>query len=183
MALIRCPECGRSVSDRAAACPSCGCPISASSNIATSGDGRVPHYDVYLKHPLTLQQEDMLACDMERYGIMTQDMARVLFEEAPGVLRMNATKQEADRLADIARTLSFEVEIVPLPPMTDYEAATVPRCPFCGSFSIQLIRKSGFSAGRAAFGTILAGPLVGAVAGFAGNDKVVRCCVSCKGEW
>lgn len=29
MALITCPECGRQVSNRAASCPSCGCPINA----------------------------------------------------------------------------------------------------------------------------------------------------------
>lgn len=28
MALINCPECGHTVSDKAAACPRCGCPIS-----------------------------------------------------------------------------------------------------------------------------------------------------------
>lgn len=28
MALIKCPECHREVSDRATACPNCGCPIS-----------------------------------------------------------------------------------------------------------------------------------------------------------
>lgn len=27
MALIKCPECGRDVSDRAASCPGCGCPV------------------------------------------------------------------------------------------------------------------------------------------------------------
>lgn len=27
MALIKCPECGRQISDKAASCPSCGCPI------------------------------------------------------------------------------------------------------------------------------------------------------------
>ena len=28
MALIKCPECGREVSDRASSCPNCGCPLS-----------------------------------------------------------------------------------------------------------------------------------------------------------
>lgn len=27
MALIKCPECGAQISDRARKCPSCGCPI------------------------------------------------------------------------------------------------------------------------------------------------------------
>lgn len=27
MALIRCPECGREISDKASACPGCGCPV------------------------------------------------------------------------------------------------------------------------------------------------------------
>lgn len=29
MALIKCPECGKEISDRAKACPNCGCPIEA----------------------------------------------------------------------------------------------------------------------------------------------------------
>lgn len=29
MALIKCPECGRNVSDKASACPNCGCPVEA----------------------------------------------------------------------------------------------------------------------------------------------------------
>lgn len=31
MALIKCPECGKQVSDKASSCPQCGCPISGSS--------------------------------------------------------------------------------------------------------------------------------------------------------
>lgn len=27
MALINCPECGKEISDKAASCPNCGCPI------------------------------------------------------------------------------------------------------------------------------------------------------------
>ena len=32
MALIKCPECKKEISDKAASCPSCGCPIAANSN-------------------------------------------------------------------------------------------------------------------------------------------------------
>ena len=31
MAMIKCPECGKDVSDRASSCPNCGCPIESSS--------------------------------------------------------------------------------------------------------------------------------------------------------
>lgn len=34
MALIKCIECGKEISDKAAACPNCGCPVSA---MSTSG--------------------------------------------------------------------------------------------------------------------------------------------------
>ncbi len=27
MALIKCPECGKQISDKAGSCPGCGCPI------------------------------------------------------------------------------------------------------------------------------------------------------------
>ena len=30
MALIKCPECGREISDKAPQCPHCGCPITSS---------------------------------------------------------------------------------------------------------------------------------------------------------
>lgn len=35
MAIVSCPECGKQVSDRASACPNCGCPIAqaAASNV------------------------------------------------------------------------------------------------------------------------------------------------------
>lgn len=33
MALINCPECGKQVSDRAASCPVCGCPINATAAV------------------------------------------------------------------------------------------------------------------------------------------------------
>lgn len=38
MALIKCPECGREVSDKATSCPTCGCPIH---EISTSRNVRI----------------------------------------------------------------------------------------------------------------------------------------------
>lgn len=33
MALIKCPECGKEISDKATTCPNCGCPVKESSNM------------------------------------------------------------------------------------------------------------------------------------------------------
>ena len=45
MALIKCAECGREISDKAAACVHCGCPISASVQANTSNTPRVLSMD------------------------------------------------------------------------------------------------------------------------------------------
>lgn len=37
MALIKCPECGTEVSDRAPACPNCGAPIAAAAEATAAG--------------------------------------------------------------------------------------------------------------------------------------------------
>lgn len=38
MALIKCPECGKEISDKASSCPNCGCPLS---EMVTSGTVRI----------------------------------------------------------------------------------------------------------------------------------------------
>lgn len=38
MALIKCPECGKEISDKAKACPNCGCPVA---EMTTSGTVRI----------------------------------------------------------------------------------------------------------------------------------------------
>lgn len=37
MALIKCPECGKSISSMATACPDCGCPISSGNSGTSNG--------------------------------------------------------------------------------------------------------------------------------------------------
>jgi hypothetical protein len=43
MALVRCPDCGRKVSDRAVACPECACPIAGTHNTEPPRPGATPH--------------------------------------------------------------------------------------------------------------------------------------------
>ena len=38
MAMIKCPECGKEFSDKAAACPNCGCPVSEILSANTEND-------------------------------------------------------------------------------------------------------------------------------------------------
>ncbi len=38
MALIKCPECGKEISDKASTCPSCGCPITTNEHAVESSD-------------------------------------------------------------------------------------------------------------------------------------------------
>lgn len=42
MALIKCPECGKEISDRAKSCPNCGFPITDEKENQTRSDERVP---------------------------------------------------------------------------------------------------------------------------------------------
>ena len=38
MALIKCPECGKEISDKASTCPSCGCPIATNEPAVEKSD-------------------------------------------------------------------------------------------------------------------------------------------------
>lgn len=42
MSLIKCPECGKEVSDKASACPNCGCPLSSPNSTPTQNMNNIP---------------------------------------------------------------------------------------------------------------------------------------------
>lgn len=47
MALIKCPECGREISERAKSCPNCGCPIEAPQEDAHSENSSFYHVTIH----------------------------------------------------------------------------------------------------------------------------------------
>ena len=42
MAMIECPECGKSISDKAATCPGCGCPIASVNDKPQAAGAKCP---------------------------------------------------------------------------------------------------------------------------------------------
>lgn len=61
MALINCPECGATVSDRAAACPRCGCPVDGPAP-APEKPGKTRRFFASRKGERTLGVSERLGC-------------------------------------------------------------------------------------------------------------------------
>lgn len=78
MALIACRECGAKVSDKAASCPHCGCPITDSRSLAAVGDRLT-----------TVQQtsKDLKAQVLWAYGLMVMGLLMAVM--APLWLRIH----------------------------------------------------------------------------------------------
>ena len=109
MALFQCPECGHQVSDKAVACPNCGCPVSCSPE---------EHYTF-------------------EYNGITKDISAVVNYLRAGQKRhavgdifehFNATPTEA---AEIFNGIKSKYNIVIPEPVKP-----VPKCPTCGSEKI-----------------------------------------------
>lgn len=56
------------------------------------------------------------------------------------------------------------------------------KCPKCGSTQIH-VDKKGFSTGKAVIGTVVANPVIGALAGAAGSNKIIITCLKCGNQF
>lgn len=181
MALIKCPECGREISDRAAACPHCGCPVSS----ATQSEPTL-EYEIYISSSLNEYDQDILADILEAADIMGRGLALSFAKQAPTVIKRGLGKDEAESVCASLSHAKIPAKIRAYKSVSTIVEASAPaatpirsneaRCPRCHSTAIQVVKK-GFSFGKATAGAILFGP-VGAVAGLA-SDKYQRVCAAC----
>lgn len=93
MALIHCPECGREVSDLAAACVHCGYPLRAASLPA--------RYAIILADPGP--NPGKTAAILHDRLTLTQEEAQALTAESPAVAVQGLTFQQARDLSDALR--------------------------------------------------------------------------------
>lgn len=163
MALIKCPDCGKDVSDRARACIHCGCPIAEESNIASIMNnmcvinGR--EYD------LTEFKDRILMCDENpeensvqlMYDISKAIDGMSIFGAASLTKQILATGEVPRTFDASAYAIKFKDELVD---------NNVPRCPRCNSTSITTGAR-GYSI----------------ISGWFGSGSTVNRCANCGHRW
>ena len=170
MALIKCPECGKEISDRASACPHCGYPLqeyvappTEYRVIAYVGESIKPKVRNFIIQSGKLPEVTLVPCKSGfitegSYDLNTASSIVARFKEL-GITAVSVCTDEAEEKA---------MDITPPQEI---------RCPYCGSTNIQIAKK-GFSAGKAFVGAALAGP-IGILGGAVGANGIERVCVSC----
>lgn len=155
MALIKCPECGGNVSDKAPACIHCGYPLQ---NVK----------------PITIEDKfNVVLINSGKYGVsllkqvqaltgLSLASAKELIDYAPNTIVENISKQEAERVKEDLQKMGATIEI---------EASSIRKerplsCPRCGSQNVTT-GKRGYSI----------------VTGFLGSNKTTNRCGKCGHSW
>lgn len=170
MALIKCPECGREISDRASTCPGCGCPVEKPEPANNSHAFFVRSIDkdfVYL---------ECRGCS-KPYKYRRDSFSDVSFDKCVSIGRLRCHNCGATSPENATLFAAKDDTYVHRPPPVR-QTQTEPRCPKCGSTQIQAM-KQGFGLGKAAVGGLLLGP-VGLLGGAVGSNKIRRICLNCK---
>lgn len=159
MALIKCPECGKEVSDRAPACIHCGFPFSE--NI--SNTKQTPTFFKVILTGYPKEQKLTLIKGLRLIFNMGLVDAKNVSESLPFELVKGLTKDECEELKKQLESYYGSVEIV-----ADYNSKKHTskikqvRCPICGSTSISTAKR-GYSI----------------TFGFFGRNDLVNVCQTC----
>lgn len=105
MALIKCPECGKEVSDRAKACIHCGCPL----DIADSVIEEQNNYQVFLTD-VGRELVKVIATIREITGISLKD-AKMIVDCAPSLIVGELSKEKALEIQRLLKGNGASVEI------------------------------------------------------------------------
>lgn len=162
MALIKCPECGKEVSDKAEACIRCGYPINKNNEVNENLQEELINpniinvegkdIDIIQVINLVRQKEKIKAIKLLR------EMSNLSLTDAKDII------DKIDKGSMIQNNKSSELT-----------------CPYCGSTQIQAFKK-GFGLGKAITGGTLLGG-AGLLGGFIGSNKIMITCLKCGKQW
>ena len=178
MALIKCPECGREISDKAVSCPGCGYPMqdmvqdnrSDLDKLVDEICDRNPRERVRaikeLREATGLDLKSAKDIMDKKYTGMTQKEANAKLKKELKEKR----RQNIQELGEACQTIQ-----------NAFGGSKVAKCPKCGSTSISYDTKK-LSFGRALVGDALAGP-TGAILGGLSSKKGYAVCLKCGKRW
>ena len=154
MALIKCPECGKDVSDKAKACIHCGYPLQ-----------KEIQYCPYCGKENSKKNSICEFCGKS----FKKNNNTELVEK--NVTNLNEFKKELDSPNDIIELQKEQLE----QERKQYDSQA--KCPRCGSISLSC-NKKGYGVGKAAAGALVFGG-IGLLAGGIGANKTIVTCLNC----
>ena len=170
MTLVPCPCCQCEVKKNARHCPFCGAAIKGNAKIRYSYKPRKSKKNIYFgcaAFPISLvaivvgvviiSHDKMVGGALSTIGALITVAGVIGSIVVIAALLVQYSSKESSN-----RTFSYDHPVI---------------CPHCGSSQIQSMNK-GFSAGKAAAGGLLFGP-VGLLGGVIGANKAVRVCLNC----
>lgn len=142
MALIKCQECGKEISDKATSCPHCGCPLIEKNHCIINGVD-VDCSFIFNDYDIELRQMEMM-----EYTNLTASVADKIVEEwsktgkIPPVFNGKTIEEE---------NKEWNEKVIQSP--------NIPKCPTCGSTNLSKISNVGKAAKIGLFGIFGAGDL------------------------
>ena len=169
MALIRCPECGKEVSDKAAACIHCGYPLQESKEESVQ----------YCPYCGKSNHIESTFCGYCGKSFAKSEQKQEVAVVAPsGIVDIMDYKNDLDMPTEIVRLQ--QAQVIQQQRLLDEQRRQFDaqaKCPKCGSPSLSG-GKQGFGVGKAVAGAVLFGG-VGLLAGGIGANKTVVTCLNC----
>ena len=160
MALIKCPECGKEISDKSKACIHCGYPL-----------GNIVYNEIKYKVVLT-SVDNRIICTKRIPEVLSEyddvkQLVRIISDlPKPYTLRSNLTREEADEIQDRLHEFGAHTNILEMNQSFDVINDKQLQCPKCNSTQV-MIGPRGFSL----------------ITGFIGSNKTVNRCGKCGYTW
>ena len=169
MALIKCPECGKEVSDKASACIHCGYPLQEQKMTTTmSNSKKVVIHSFDTPSP---QKIPAIKVVREITGMSLADAKDFIEQSAPYlIVKDGLSDSQANVIIQKFKSAGIDAQIFPSDSPVKFASHTKDKdiicCPKCGSTQ--------YHAGARGFSL---------VTGFIGSNKTVLTCLKCGHRW
>lgn len=186
MALIKCQECGREISDKAASCPGCGCPVEIEFRVSAKifSEFDIVVDDIIEKYNLTPENQKKRVQAIrelrERTNVDLKTAMDAIDVKVTGSTYAQKQEEKNTEIKKSKQELKERRKENWDRFCNTFGGGKVARCPKCHSTSISYQDK--ISVGRAVVGGTVAGG-TGAVLGGLTGKKGYAVCLNCGKRW